>query len=134
MTRPNPIADLASASDLMKMLAHPSRMLIVRHLAETEATVAELETRLGLKQPGLSQQLAELRGAGIVAQLRDARTVRYTLIDQNAAALARMIEQQMLGMSADARVAAPASPTENKWNNRPALFGAAVFATVHKSH
>jgi ArsR family transcriptional regulator len=134
MSRPDSVPDLSAASDLMKKLAHPSRMLIVRHLAETDATVAELETRLGLKQPSLSQQLAELRGAGIVAQRRDSRSVRYRLIDRNAAALARMIEQQMLGKSDGARDAAPASPTEKKQRNHPALLGAAVFATVHETH
>ena len=39
----------------------------------------ELDETLGIRQPGLSQQLAELREAGLIAGRKEGKTVRYRL-------------------------------------------------------
>lgn len=74
-------AAVEDAADLLKRLAHPGRLAIACRLVESETTVAELEEELGLRQPSLSQQLAELRNAGIIAPRRSGKTVRYRLTD-----------------------------------------------------
>lgn len=72
------------ASDLLKALANPNRLSIVCMLLEGERSVAEIENELGIRQPTLSQQLGELREAGMVATRRDAKFVYYRVADDRA--------------------------------------------------
>ena len=119
---------LAAAADLLKRLSHPSRLLILARLAEGDAAVAELESGLGLRQPGLSQQLAELRNAGLIEPRRNARGVVYRLADERTAEIVSVVCAMFLGATPAKREArsAPASPR----SPIPQLFGGAVFAKV----
>ena len=72
------------ASDFLKALAHESRLLILCILAEGEKSVSELEEILNLRQPTVSQQLARLRGEGLVSTRRDGKTVYYNLASEEA--------------------------------------------------
>lgn len=69
--------------ELLKAIAHPLRYAILGCLGESECNVGEIETRTGITQPALSQQLSVLRQAGLVATRREARLVFYT-VDQTA--------------------------------------------------
>jgi DNA-binding transcriptional ArsR family regulator len=71
-----------AAAELFRALAHPMRVRILCRLLDGEVSVAGLESELGLKQPSLSQQLGQLRDAGIVATRRAAKSVYYSLSDQ----------------------------------------------------
>ncbi|MBN8903085.1 MAG: winged helix-turn-helix transcriptional regulator, partial [Rhodospirillales bacterium] len=72
-------ADLARAVAVLRTLANPTRLRIVMHLLQGEAAVSQIEQALGLRQPNLSQQLAELRDAGVVTSRREAKSVIYAL-------------------------------------------------------
>src|ERR1700745_579915 len=72
------------ASDFLKALAHESRLMILCILAEGEKSVSELEDHLGLRQPTVSQQLARLRGDGLVATRRDGKTIYYSVASDEA--------------------------------------------------
>jgi DNA-binding transcriptional ArsR family regulator len=72
------------ASDFLKALAHESRLLILCSLADGEKSVGELEELLNLRQPTVSQQLARLRGDGLVATRRDGKTIYYSLASEEA--------------------------------------------------
>ena len=72
------------ASELLKALANPNRLSIFCMLLEGERSVADIETELGIRQPTLSQQLGELREAGLVATRRDAKHVYYRVADDRA--------------------------------------------------
>lgn len=76
---------VGEASNLLKSIANSNRLSIVCMLLEGERSVAELESELGIRQPTLSQQLCELREAGIVAARREAKHVFYRVADQRAA-------------------------------------------------
>ena len=54
------------ATAFLKKLANRDRLLVVCALVEGERSVRELEGLLDIRQPGLSQQLAELRSAGMI--------------------------------------------------------------------
>lgn len=69
----------ADASALLKTLGNPQRLMILCHLVEGELGVGELHERLSLSQSALSQHLAVLREAGIVATRRDGVQVFYAL-------------------------------------------------------
>jgi len=64
-------------ADLFKALGHPIRLQLLRVLAHEEACVCHLEARLRMRQAYLSQQLAVLREAGLVAERRMGTYVYY---------------------------------------------------------
>jgi DNA-binding transcriptional ArsR family regulator len=90
-----------AASDFMKRLANPNRLMIACALVGGERSVGELEAELGLKQPLLSQQLAELREAGIVEARRQVKQVFYRLSDPRAVALIATLHQTFCGVQLD---------------------------------
>ncbi|RDE09010.1 ArsR/SmtB family transcription factor [Pelagibacterium lacus] len=69
------------ASAFLKKLANRDRLLICCALVEGERSVRELEDGLGLRQPGLSQQLAELRAAKLIKGRKEGKQVFYSLAD-----------------------------------------------------
>lgn len=71
-------ADLA---ELFRVMANPTRLLLLCHIAKGECAVAELERALGLRQPGLSQQLGELRQKGLLKSRRESRSIFYAIAD-----------------------------------------------------
>ena len=82
------------ATDLLKAMANPSRLMILCQLAEGEKSVGEMESVIGLSQSGLSQPLAVLRRKGIVSTRREAQTIFYSLaskeVEEIMAALYRV--------------------------------------------
>jgi ArsR family transcriptional regulator, virulence genes transcriptional regulator len=85
MTDPNAMAANAlRASDFLKALANPHRLLILCHLAEGEMSVGELEQLLKLRQPTLSQQLARLREDALVDTRRAGKMIYYRLASNDA--------------------------------------------------
>jgi len=79
------------AAELLRQLANPNRLLILCHIAEEERSVGQLEQDLGIRQPGLSQQLAELRQAGLVKTRRQSRSIYYSIADDRAQAVMAML-------------------------------------------
>ena len=78
------LADKAhEASDLLKALAHQTRLLILCILSEGEKTVGEIEDILGIQQAMVSQQLARLRLEGLVNTRREGRLVYYSMATGN---------------------------------------------------
>lgn len=69
------------ASELIKHLANPNRLAVVCYLMEAPRTVQDLESDLGIGQPTLSQQLTQLRDAGLIVGKRTARNVTYRIDD-----------------------------------------------------
>ena len=69
------------ASELLKLLGNPQRLLIACLLCEGEYAVSEIEEKLGIRQPTLSQQLGALRAAGVIEGRREAKAVIYHLVD-----------------------------------------------------
>jgi DNA-binding transcriptional ArsR family regulator len=71
----------AEASEVLKVLANPSRLRLLCALLPGEQSVGQLEQTLGASQSYVSGQLARLRTLGLVAFNRDGRQVRYRLAD-----------------------------------------------------
>ena len=68
-------------ASFFKALAHPVRIAILEILARREQSVHELQARLGVEQPVVSQQLAVLRANNIVSARKNGASVRYALRD-----------------------------------------------------
>jgi ArsR family transcriptional regulator, zinc-responsive transcriptional repressor len=78
-------AALERATDIFRALANPLRVGIVRELATGDRAVHELVEVLGVSQPLVSQHLAVLRGARLVARRRAGREMTYHLVDEHVA-------------------------------------------------
>ena len=73
-------ANAGRASDLLKALANDKRLMILCLLVEGERSVGDLNARLELSQPALSQHLKVLRDEGLVETRRDAQSILYSLV------------------------------------------------------
>ena len=72
---------VGDATLFLKKLANRDRLLVACALVDGERSVRELEEGLGIRQPGLSQQLAGLREAGLIAGRKEGKQVFYRLAD-----------------------------------------------------
>ena len=80
-------AKASEAAQLLGALANQHRLAILCELIEGERSVGALVQAVGLSQSALSQHLAKLRAAGIVATRRDAQTIHYRLASEAAGSL-----------------------------------------------
>lgn len=76
-----PNTALRNATRMLKIMSHPSRLLVLCELLGGEKGVGELERSTGLRQSALSQHLAKLRGEGLVATRRQSQNIFYSLAD-----------------------------------------------------
>jgi len=72
-------AHAGDAALLLKALANDNRLMILCVLAESEASVSQLNERVALSQSALSQHLALLRRDGLVSTRRSSQTIFYSL-------------------------------------------------------
>lgn len=72
---------LERAAAVIKCLGHPLRLQLLDALEAGGATVTELQACTGATQAMVSQQLATLRGHGVVSAHRDGPFVRYAIAE-----------------------------------------------------
>lgn len=77
-------------AEFFKTLGHPARIRVLELLGERDHTVSELLPEVGIEPAHLSQQLAVLRRAGLVAGRKEGATVRYSLTSSPVAELLRV--------------------------------------------
>ncbi|WP_210255247.1 ArsR/SmtB family transcription factor [Ancylobacter pratisalsi] len=118
------------AVERLRVYSQPQRLMILSHLQDGEKTVGEIDAVAGIGQPALSQQLAALRRAGLVATRRQSRQVFYRLADATVGHCVRSIEMQF-GAGSDIAAAPAAAPAIISAAPKPApQKGAAVFASI----
>lgn len=86
-------AAAGQASELLKALANPDRLLLLCQLSQGETAVGALEAATGIRQPTLSQQLTVLRGGGLVATRREGKQVFYRIASPEALAVLQLLYQ-----------------------------------------
>ena len=72
-------AAAGQASELLKALGHPHRLMLLCQMIEGERTVGELAAALGIRESTTSQHLALLRRDGLVQPRRDGQTIWYSI-------------------------------------------------------
>jgi ArsR family transcriptional regulator, zinc-responsive transcriptional repressor len=77
--------DLTAAAELLRALANPHRIAIVRALQDEPRCVHELVGALGVSQPLVSQHLRVLRAVGLVRPRRRGKEIVYSLGDEHVA-------------------------------------------------
>jgi ArsR family transcriptional regulator len=68
-------------AELFKALAHPARIRILEILSTGPRSVGDLQPDVGIEPSHLSQQLAVLRRAGLVATRKEGSSVIYAMKD-----------------------------------------------------
>lgn len=79
------------AARLLALLANPHRLRVMCALHQGEHSVSALEKVVDLSQSALSQHLAKLREANLVATRREAQTIYYTIADERAGRLLALL-------------------------------------------
>jgi ArsR family transcriptional regulator len=88
-------AVFASAAELFRLLATPMRLKIISALCGHEKNVTQLLTEIDSTQPNMSQHLAALYRAGVLAKRREATQIYYRIASESAAALCRAVCMQI---------------------------------------
>jgi ArsR family transcriptional regulator len=118
-----------NAAELLKSLANPQRLLILCRLVEGPCAVAIFESELGLRQPSLSQNLGQLRTAGLVTTERVSRNIVYQLADPRIAPILGVLQAAMMG---DLNAAALKNPVDIKLAKQSRDIACGVFAITRE--
>ncbi|MGE5556995.1 MAG: ArsR/SmtB family transcription factor [Bacillota bacterium] len=75
--------NLGELADLLKAIAHPARLCILRGLAAGgENNVSHMQHCMSISQSNLSQHLAKMRSQGLLAARREKNEVYYRIADE----------------------------------------------------
>jgi ArsR family transcriptional regulator len=88
-------AVFTSAAELFRLLATPMRLRIISALCGQEKNVSQLLAEIDTTQPNMSQHLAALYRAGVLARRREATQIYYRIGSERAATLCRAVCMQI---------------------------------------
>ncbi|HWK63343.1 MAG TPA: metalloregulator ArsR/SmtB family transcription factor [Rhizobiaceae bacterium] len=83
-------------TEIFRALADPTRRAVFERLTSGEMSVGELKSGFSISQPAVSQHLAALKRAGLVAERRDGRNSYYRVVPQGMAPLMAWMERYRL--------------------------------------
>jgi DNA-binding transcriptional ArsR family regulator len=78
-------------AELLKVLAHPVRLCIVKGLMGKECNVSHMQECLGLPQSTVSQHLSILRSKGIIKGTRKGLEVNYCVANEEVKKLINLL-------------------------------------------
>ncbi len=82
--QPHTFQFLETATETLRAIAHPHRLLIVEMLHEQkEMNVTSIFERLGIEQAVASHHLRILKDRGVVQSRRDGKNTFYALADED---------------------------------------------------
>jgi len=90
-----PATEADVLADVFKALADPTRVRLLRYLAESKAGTAcacHLPDALGITQPTLSFHMRKLHDAGLVARDKRGRWVHWTVRPESLAAVRAFLD------------------------------------------
>lgn len=114
---------------IFKMCANANRLSILLFLDSCERNVSEMAAVLGIRQPTLSQQLGELRDAGMVIGRRMAKSAIYALTADRGR---RAVDMIHAATGATGSIAPTARALADRCNGNFGAQSAAMFAAVFK--
>lgn len=83
----------SEVADILKILAHPKRFLILCKLGEWPKTVSELEQYCTIGQSQLSQFLRKMKKEGILNSEKNGQYVSYSIQDPRIIELMNAMEK-----------------------------------------
>lgn len=95
MEYPDDFERLTEMSDLLKSIAHPVRLCIVRGLIKQgECNVNKMHECLKLPQSTVSQHLGKLRNLGIIKGQRHGVEIYYQVINEDIKKIVQVLFEQ----------------------------------------
>lgn len=85
------IKEFDEKSEILKALAHPLRLYIVKSLMENRCNVTRIQECLGLPQSTVSQYIAKLKYAGIIEGERRGLEICYKVVSEDARKIVRAL-------------------------------------------
>ncbi len=85
----------SAAAELFSLLSTPVRLRLISALCQHEKNVSQLVSEIDATQPNLSQHLATLYRAGILARRRAGTQIFYRIQSERAAMLCRAVCTQI---------------------------------------
>lgn len=70
-------------SEILKALAHPVRLCIVKGLMDNQCNVTKMQECLNIPQSTVSQHLARLKSAGIIEGERSGLEICYKVVNEH---------------------------------------------------
>lgn len=86
-----------AASEMLKAISNPHRLMILCALVKREHSVGELGERVDLSMSALSQHLAVLKRQGLVSTRREAQSIFYSLADNDIQILMHCLHEIYCG-------------------------------------
>lgn len=96
-----------TAAELFSVLSTPVRLKIISALCRGEKNVSQLLGEIDATQPNMSQHLATLYRAGVLARRREGTQIYYRIQSERAAMLCRAVCTQ-LAIELDPQAEVPA--------------------------
>ncbi len=89
----NNFKEFQEKADLLKVLAHPVRLCIVKGLLEKkDCNVTNMQDCLDIPQSTISQHLQKLKSAGIIEGERKGVEIFYRVVDKRVETLIKALE------------------------------------------
>jgi DNA-binding transcriptional ArsR family regulator len=88
---------VARAAEIIKLLGHPERLMILEALEQGELTVGEICELCDLGQAVCSQHLARLRRQGVVSCRKEGLNVYYRIVEPKVHHILECIRRCDLG-------------------------------------
>lgn len=85
----------SKAAELFALMSSPMRLRMLSILCDQELSVSQLLESIDTTQPNLSQHLALLTQAGVLAKRKEGTTVFYRVQSEKAVALCRSVCTQV---------------------------------------
>ena len=82
-------AELSRLSDLLSLMADPTRLRIVAALDSAELCVCDLAATIGISESAISHHLRPMRQLNLVRSRREGRRVFYSLDDHHVMSIYR---------------------------------------------
>ena len=90
-------SNATEAADLLKIMAHPDRLMVLCQLTQGEVGVGALQAGSNLSQSAFSQHLTVLRKHDLIRARKESQQVFYSLSDPRVEALIQSLHTVFCG-------------------------------------
>jgi len=87
----------AEVSELLRIMAHPERLMVLCQLTKGEVGVGMLQQGSSLSQSAFSQHLTVLRKHGLIKARKESQQVFYSLADTRVTQLIQNLQTTFCG-------------------------------------
>ena len=89
------VIDCEKTAEVLKALGHPTRIKIVKYLADGEKCVKEIWQELGIPQPTVSQHINILKNAGIISFRKDGVKTCYKIENPKVVEIIKLLSEEV---------------------------------------